>query len=399
LDNGINQKLEYGKKYFFILNNKQVQGELVKDGSGVFLKTNNRYIGQDKVSIDLDNDGQDDLEVFLKKYDDEIFLKSNIIKKEETKLPEGNNSNNNQNSENNDDLGFNFVYLGLGLLLLVCLIIVGVVVYKKKHVQNNDDLYKIHKVKADVIEGIVSQNKNDVNAAKDIHDEILDVYENFDDWTGKILLYSDTLKDLIDEEEERFKFIKNNISKIVDQGIPWVDIDFYLKKKGLLSFYIDKIISFEFLIERIEKFVLANDVSEMQNDVLKKKLLSQKWTSQFFIHKGQEDEVLREVLFMIAGSNIYGFKKNKFENLFLEELDKGRQNYVNNNLDEEFVKVDILEEAFNGLLGIQNNLKTMSEELVDFLEQIKKSKLNKQEKDELLMIINELKIDIEKHLN
>lgn len=388
LGNGLIRELEVGKKYSFNLNGNEIAGELVQGLNGVIFETNSREIGFDKVSIDINNDGIDDLKVYLKDESGIIYLTSEKIELETPvdipqELPIDEKNNN--------------VLIGILIVLVVAGISAGVYLgyeYYKKN-KHTIDSKNAEKVKADIIERTVSEAK----LQKNVQAEVAKIYYSFDSLADKLVLYSENLKDIVTNETDLIQIIKEDCISMVEKGFSWTDIYFYLKSRHLSNFYISRIINFEYLVDKLENFVLDNDVSQMSNEVLQNKLLSQNWVSHLYIFDSDGNDILRDVLFMIAGSNIYGFKRNKFIDLFNDEFERGKKEFISIDFKSKFNEMNMSEENFDLLNRVQNDLQILRKELFNFMTQVKKMKLSQNEKNNLLEISTELDKDIRKHLD
>ncbi|MCA9459076.1 MAG: right-handed parallel beta-helix repeat-containing protein, partial [Nanoarchaeota archaeon] len=196
--------------------------------------------------------------------------------------------------------------------------------------------------------------------------DVFNLVDNFEKNLNKLIKNEN---DVIDE----LKIVRNNL---LDEGYSRTDIYAYLKENNVLNYLANRILSFDELTDKLEEFFKQDGFENLNGEEIKNKLLDEEWFTQCYNYSGDGKDIMNDVLFMLAGTKIYGFIKERFNDVFQDEMKFG----IKNNLRSENVPKHM---DLDKLLKLENNI-YFYEKMIEELElNLNKMGMPKDEKEKI----------------
>ncbi len=125
---------------------------------------------------------------------------------------------------------------------------------------------------------------------------------------------------IVDSMELTIIEVKKDIQTQLKKGYSWTDIYILLIQNNAPKNSFKKIISFNEMGDYIEEFIRKNKLDKLTKQQIKSLLMKQEWIAYFYISKKKGLAFIDDILFLIEGTKLYGFRKEKFTDLFKEEF-------------------------------------------------------------------------------
>ncbi|MCA9495687.1 MAG: right-handed parallel beta-helix repeat-containing protein [Nanoarchaeota archaeon] len=407
------------------------------NGRGIDLKNN---YGK----IDVDSDGKSDFEIVISEASGNYILNAKILEEDEIiDVVEDNqdilydddeeeeddfyeDSDTNLNGENSDLGNNNLLWIIVGVVLFILVTGgFGAIIYikkKKNSLSSNNGSLDIStnnnytgKEDSNSYYGSTPSSLNNIRSSHYVPDNVdgtvdtrdhkelistpdpsplvisnLAKCKNLQDVSNLVTSFETNLNKLIKSENEVVKELKKERNRLIEKGYSRTDIYAYLKENNVLNYLVSRILSFDELTENLEKFTKQEGFENMSGKEIKEKLLKEDWFAQSYNYSGDGEEILNDILFMLAGTKIYGFIKDRFNKVFEEEMKYG----IENNLRSGNVPKEM---NLDKLLKLEDNIYYYEKLIVELEKNLKRMGMPKEERDKIEGKVQVLKAKIKNY--